>query len=456
MILSEKHKHFLHRAAFGPGIADLRNDIDIADLMVGSSGKQSIDIVVRPQSKDVKTDAGQRKELIQAARKQVFALNAAWVHQLVSPDIRAREKLTFFWHDHFACRVRAPFLIQQQNNVLRDHALGDFASLLMSVSKDPAMLQFLNNQQNRKNSPNENFAREVLELFTLGHGYYNESDIRNAARAFTGWSFNVMTGSFDFRERAHDDGMKEFKGKRGTFSGEDIIAIILEDPRTAQFITEKLWDFYVGDPDATIINSLSREFFNSNYNIGQLLDVIFSSEWFYASQYRGNRIKSPVELIAGLMTQTGGTFQNAQSSLYIQRALSQVLFFPPNVGGWPSGTSWIDSSSLAFRLALPALLLRNSETDIDLKDDGDVNNIINEATSKKLDFRVDWELIAHTFSRHNEQETLDVLEYYLLARETSKANKRIVQKFAGKGENDTVFFKKAFTAFMSLPEYQLC
>jgi uncharacterized protein (DUF1800 family) len=366
--------------------------------------------------------------------------------------------MTLFWHDHFACRILAPYLAQQHNNTLRKHALGKFDDLLMAVSKDPAMLQFLNNQQNKKDSPNENFAREVLELFTLGRGHYTEEDIRNAARAFTGWAFNPATGTFVFRARQHDAGPKTFRGKTGNFSGEQILSMVLEDKQTARFITRKIWTYLVSHEttDEKILTSLSESFYKSDYNIEKLLSSIFSSDWFYEERFTGNRIKSPVDFLAGMLTHTGGEFENPESLVFIQRALGQILFQPPNVGGWPTGKEWIDSSSLTFRLSLPSIMLKNAPTDFEAKDDGDANNAANTAKANKLVFRVDWAPLVSRFMKGTAEESLALIEDYLLAKPTSNANRKLVRESVENSENDNVFIQKAFIGFMSLPEYQLC
>lgn len=427
--------------------------------MHNARGNRPIEVVEKTQITPWRMDTSKQnaKQAFVKSRDHIIALNTSWMGQLAEPSIVLREKMTLFWHDHFACRVRFAYLAQQQNNILRKYALGSFKDLLLAISKDPAMLQFLNNQQNKKNSPNENFARELLELFTLGRGHYSEEDIKNSARAFTGWSFNPVSGKFFFREKVHDDEMKTFKGKYGKFSGEDILNIILNDKQTARFITEKIWRYFVSNEELNeeIIGSLAATFYQSDYNIEKLLTEIFSSTWFYEPRFRGNRIKSPVELIAGIATQTGGEFENPHAVLFIQRALSQVLFFPPNVGGWPAGTGWIDSSSLTFRMSLPAVVLKNSETEVEAKDDGDANNATNLAKAKKLTFTVDWPRLTEQFVKNNSEESLESLEYYLLATPVTEANKKIVRAYAGKSAGDPEFIMKAFIGFMSLPEYQL-
>jgi uncharacterized protein (DUF1800 family) len=451
MTASSQQKHFYSRAGFGlPSGTDittpaqsLKNQSVLIPLTV-------VTIDPPPSDKDMV------KEKLKKKRSEVLALNAAWFSQLTDPQAVIREKMTFFWHDHFACRSRNAYLAQQQVNTLRQHALGSFADLLMAISKDPAMLQFLNNQQNKKDSPNENFAREVMELFTLGRGNYSEADIRNAARAFTGWSFNPSTGQFLVRPRQHDNDSKTFRGKVGNFSGEDIINMILEDKQTATFITRKITSFFVGEVDTEVVNGLAADFYNSKYDIEKLMFSIYTGSWFYAPRYIGNRIKSPVELIAGIQTHTQGTFNNALNITYLQKALGQVLLQPPNVSGWPNGKEWIDSSSLAFRMSLPKLLVASDESPIAAKDDGDVNNEANRANkANKISFSIDIEALAKVFTKNSAKETLASIETHLLACPALEASRKFVSALTADSPNDVEFIKKAFIGFMSLPEYQL-
>jgi uncharacterized protein (DUF1800 family) len=180
-------------------------------------------------------------------------------------------------------------------HVIRQNALGSFRTLLHGVSKSAAMLKFLNAQQNRKDHPNENFAREVMELFTLGRGNYTENDIKEAARAFTGWSANLQ-GDFVFRRFQHDNGSKTVLGKTGNFTGEDVLDILLEKKGTAAYITQKIYRFFVNEAvDKEKADWLSARFYQSDYNIGQLMKDIFTSDWFYEAKNIGTRIKSPIE-----------------------------------------------------------------------------------------------------------------------------------------------------------------
>jgi uncharacterized protein (DUF1800 family) len=459
MIANQNDKHLRLRAAFGLSPQKKSPYNNVLAWINSSTRNSPIEVIEKTEMpSDAKDTPKQNAKLaLVKSREQVLKLNETWMTQLTDSAVVAREKMTLFWHDHFACRARSAYLAQQQNNVLRQHALGKFGDLLHAVSKDPAMLQFLNNQQNKKNSPNENFARELLELFTLGRGHYSEEDIKNSARAFTGWSFNPVSGKFFFREKVHDEGVKVFRGKQGKLKGEDILRIILEDKQTAYFVTDKIWRYLVchEETDNDLLHELARGFYESGYDIEKLLLKIFSSTWFYEPRFTGNRIKSPIEFVAGIITQTGGKFEHSQAVLFIQRALSQILFFPPNVGGWPAGTGWIDSSSLTFRMSLPSLLLKNSAPTIEAKDDGDVNNATNYSTAKKLTFYVDWENLANQFTKTTAAESLAALEYYLLARPATEAGKKIVHKSAADSHVDTEFIKNACIGFMSLPEYQL-
>lgn len=311
----------------------------------------------------------QRRQQNQDIRGAFYAMNTGWLTRMATSEAQLREKLTFFWHGHFACRVRRPDAALQLHNTIRRLALGKFPELLLAVSREPAMLQFLNNQQNRKQSPNENFAREVMELFTLGRGNYSETDVKEAARAFTGWGYNSK-GQFVCRENQHDDGPKTLLGRTGNFSGGQALEIMLAQPACAEFITTRLYRFFVNEvPDPAHIRPLAQAFFRSGYDIAALLEQLFSADWFYAAANVGTRIKSPVELLVGMKRTLGLELANERPLIVFQKALGQTLFQPPNVAGWPGGRAWIDSSSLLYRLQLPAVLLRNAAFDVQLKQD---------------------------------------------------------------------------------------
>ncbi len=362
----QKIHHLLDRAAFGPSFNELPSygDYSLQKLTNGiftsSRDFTELDVVDR-ESAFIRNPSSLTPEEKRAFRKKQRALmldlNVAWISKMSTTGAVLREKMTLFWHDHFACNVKNPYFAQELNNSLRRNALGSFGKMLFEVSKSPAMLQFLNNQQNRAKSPNENFAREVMELFTLGRDHYTEDDIKNAARAFTGWGFN-RDGEFVFRSKQHDYGRKTFMGKRGNFGGEDILKMLLENRQTSRYLTEKIYRYFINEEvDEDFLNSLSGGFYNSGYNIARLMYDIFTSDRFYDDANLNSLVKSPSELIVGYGRLLPVTSFDKKSIIRMQRALDQVLFMPPNVGGWPYGKEWINSTSVVYRMQLPYTFL---------------------------------------------------------------------------------------------------
>lgn len=369
--------HLMHRAGFGPSPAEwarhasLSSSEWVALVLADSAESRDLDVMDgerRPDPRDrQRMNAEQKQAQREANQRALLRLNAAWIDRMAGPYGQLREKMTLFWHDHFACRLPIVHLAQPQNNTLRRHALGSFRDLLFAISQDPGMLFFLNNQQNRKEQPNENFARELLELFTLGQGHYSEQDIREAARAFTGWGFN-LAGEFVFRRWQHDTGSKTFRGHSGNFTGEDILNLVLDDRQTAHFLTEKLYRYLVHpEPDAEVVAAWAKQFYESDYDIAGLLATMLHSDHFYAPRNRAMRIKAPVEYLAGLIRKFALHFESEEGMLVVQRILGQVLLQPPSVAGWPEGRACIDGSSLLFRLQLPRVLLAGQTADFVLK-----------------------------------------------------------------------------------------
>ncbi|GHN00177.1 hypothetical protein WSM22_16660 [Cytophagales bacterium WSM2-2] len=449
----DKTKHLCNRAGFGYALSEEKKQVK--SFFVKSSDS-FIDAIPKPEIPQNPQGKMQFKDIFQQSRENLMKLNLSWMEKLRTTEDPLREKMVLFWHNHFACRSLIPYLSQQQNNVLRKHALGSFADMLMEISKDPAMLQFLNNQQNRKGHPNENFAREVMELFTLGRGNYTETDIKEAARAFTGWGFSLK-GEFQFREKQHDFDAKTFRGQTKNFSGEDIINSILEDKQTAKFISQKIISDFVSydNPPSGLVDDCAQSFYKSGYDIGKLMKDILSSDVFNKKEFAGNRVKTPVELIIGVQHQTVSQFADTQSLIFMQRALSQLLFFPPNVGGWPRGKQWIDSSSLTFRMAMPQMLFTKQETDFQAKDDGDVNSLKEKKPKRDFSLNADWKNLATTF-KGTAENVYAKAEDYLLSSATSPENKKMILKMTTGAKDETDLVKKIFMGIMSLPEYQLC
>ena len=396
-----------------------------------------------------------RKDRMKKNREDIRALNVAWMSAMADGKTSLRERMSLFWHGHFACRVQNAGFVQSYLNTIRKNALGNFGDLLMAVSREPAMLQFLNNQQNRKNKPNENFAREVMELFTLGRGNYTEKDVKEGARAFTGWGFD-LNGQFQFRERLHDPDEKNFLGKTGNFQGEDIIRILLEQKQTARFITTKIYKSFVSEiPDERNITELADDFYRSGYDISKLMHNIFTSKWFYENSPKTLLIKSPVELLIGIQRTLGGDFTEKEPVLYIQKVLGQVLFYPPNVAGWPGGRNWIDSSSLLFRMQLPDLMFGVATQNVRAKDSGDVNDQFVRRIGENSRIRVDWGKWAKYFEGVPDEKLPDSLAGTLLAVQPAASVMALVVNKSAVVTERMERIKKLTLAIMSLPEYQI-
>ena len=370
-------RHLLERSGFGapPDLVDQYAKLERAQaierLLDGhSSGLQRSPPNIpyeRPgQLKslpDEERKAAQREHFRQGAE-----MRAWWTGEMLrAPTAQdaLRERMTLFWHNHFVSsqqKVKSGNLMLRQNEILRRNALGSFAQMLHAVAKDPAMLIYLDGANSRKASPNENFAREVMELFTLGEGSYREQDIKEAARAFTGWSFAPLTGDFIWRPALHDSGEKTILGRRGDFDGDAVLDILLAQPATAQFIASKLWrEFISPTPDPVEIRKIAAALRGAGYQIRPALKLVFLSEAFWSQQNRASLTKAPVDFVIGTLRTLMVDVPDALPLALSLRHLGQDLFAPPNVRGWPGGEAWINSSSLLARKQFIERLLRASE-----------------------------------------------------------------------------------------------
>lgn len=488
IVNQSKNLHLLWRAGFGPAVEQLGDlekysprqfykalakasdkkpeYIDVADdylkgLMMG------IEEVGRQQRKEM--DEDQRKMVQQKNRQGVRNLNMFWMHEMVNTGSQLREKLSFFWHGHFACRNLNVFYQQGLLDILRRNALGSFRTMLYEVSKSAAMLNFLNNQQNRKDHPNENFAREVMELFTLGRGNYTEEDVKEAARAFTGWA-STPKSEFIFRRGQHDFGTKTVLGKTGSFTGEDVLDILLEQKQTAKHISQKMYQFFVNDMiDEKHVEWLADRFYKSDYDIGKLCEDIFTSEWFYDDNNIGVKIKSPVELLVGIQRMLPMTLQNDEALMLLQRVLGQLLFYPPNVAGWPGGKAWIDSSTLMMRMRIPQMLNDQDEMNVKPKDDDDTmmgrKNDDNDdpkakgykqmnRLNKPILVNIDWTKYINNFQPVQREKVMDSISRTLLLTRRTVSDE-LIKKYSNETSREE-FIKSTTIQIMSTPEYQLC
>lgn len=461
MKLSKRQiQHLYWRAGFGPDPCNLNNaigktSVELVDHLFKSSEKaeylemdfSKLDVDRKSLSKD------EKKKLRKLGTKMVYELDTMWLKQMVETKAVLREKMTFFFHDHFAVRIKNPKENLELNNILRKHALGNFGELLMEVSKSPAMIGFLNNKQNKKDSPNENFAREVMELFTLGRDNgYTENDIKEAARAFTGWS--VAKGEFIFRQRQHDTESKTILGETGNFDGEDVIRILLKQKQTARYLASKILDFFVGRTiSEEYLEVYTQELYLSNYNIEVLLRGIFTSRIFYLEDTIACKIKSPTELIVGMTRLFQIDYREPKALIQIQRKLNQVLFFPPNVAGWSGGRAWIDSSTLMIRLKLSSLLLNFGVIEWDEKgDDPEQKLILIEKKRDKIQEKIEKKINAHPnwkdFEKNMNGHEDDLAAFLIQARLSEGAQVTI-------DKSDSVSLKDRAIELLSLPEYQL-
>lgn len=373
---SEDARHLLNRTGFG---APPREVAEFARL----TREQAVDRLLASRRSEpfnappvvefvaplrVRNASEEEKILIRAEAQKVVGLRAWWLQEMVSaptPADALRERMTLFWHNHFVSsqqKVKSAPLLLQQNLLLRRHALGNFGELLHAASKDPAMIVYLDSATNRKGSPNENFAREVMELFTLGEGHYGEQDIKEAARAFTGWSVEPESGEFKWRAPAHDAGVKRVLGVEGDFDGDAVLDILLRQPAAAEFIAGKLWrEFVSPQPDAREIQRIAANFRDSGYEMKAALRALLLSPHFWARENRATLVKSPADLVVGSVRTLDIRISDTLPLAFTLRNLGQDLFAPPNVKGWPGGEAWINSTTLLARKSFIERLLRSEE-----------------------------------------------------------------------------------------------
>jgi len=463
--MTEQHiKHLYWRAGFGIGISEfnsIRNQSNskiVSNLFTNSKKitPLALDLsefvsLKNKSPKILKKEMGEAnfQKLRQKSQKKVRDLNYAWINKLTDSKELIREKMTLFWANIFVCRDTQIFHIQQFNNTLRKNALGNFRTFVKEIAREASMSKYLNNNQNRKKSPNENFARELMELFTLGIGNYTEQDIKESGRAFTGWGFK-NDGAFFLRKKQHDYGVKTFFGKKGNFNGDDIIDIILEQRQCAKFICTKIYKYFVNP----IINEKNLEeitnIFYKNYDIKELMTYIFNSKWFYNEENIGVKIKSPIELLVGIRKVVPVTFIKKKQLNYLQKMMGQVLLYPENVSGWKGNKNWIDSNTLMFRMKLASLILNNAV--INLEEKGAFEDSFNQYyknTKKRNTYIVtskNWTI----FNKFYGDLSPDALKKLLLISPIDTDTEKFLNALEVKSN------KNFCIQLMSIPEYQLC
>lgn len=346
----KKVGHLYRRAAFGANWSELQAGLkaDPQELITG---------LLRGGSPAAHFDAATDDFLAKAARKfnDGNQASAWWLYRIMYGGHPLREKLSLFWHNHFAtsnAKVQNVGYMVGQYDLIQRHALGSFAELLQGMSKDPAMMVWLDTIQSKKGTPNENYARELMELFSLGIGHYSEKDIREAARAFTGWE--IKDGKFHENKSEFDASTKAVLGRTGEWRGQDIVRICLEQKACARFIVNKLYRFLISEsevPAAALIDPLAEKY-AVDYDTGKLVETMLRSNLFFSEHAYRARIKSPVDFVAGmarsLEAQMGTNGSGVNLTVALQ-TLGQQLFHPPSVKGWDGGTAWLNGQTLLFR-----------------------------------------------------------------------------------------------------------
>ena len=452
-------KHFLHlygRAGFGATQTDLKQYAnssrpEIVDSLFKSSKVSKLLEVDVSEFKNIKVkdlDKMAVQELRKKSRKKIQTFNIKWIERLVTSEETLREKMTLFWANHFVCKDDNILFVQNYNNTLRTNALGNFGDFTKAISKEPAMIKYLNNKQNRKQRPNENFARELMELFTLGIGNYTEKDIKESARAFTGYN-NDLNGNFKVRTRQHDEGEKTFLKKKGNFNGDDIINIILEQKQCARFVCEKIYAYFVNETVNTSHVEELTNIFYKDYDINNIMRYIFNSDWFYSEEHIGTKIKSPIELLVSMNKIVPMVFKKQKDVFKIQKLLGQILLNPPNVAGWKGGRNWIDSNTIMLRLKLPSILLGNAQ--ISIKPKGEFEDSYEEFYAKgrrKKIINVTPNWVA--FEKQFENTTFKDFEQQLITTQISAGTQTYLSLLSQSSKREYCI------QLMSLPEYQMC
>ena len=424
--------HLYRRAGFGANRAELTAAVEAG---VNGAVNNLLTATAEPE--------GYRSEVADLAHASmatgnVQQLSAWWTYRMLSTPAQLLEKVTLLWHGHFATsaqKVEDAELMFNQNNLLRRYALGDFAQLLLEISRDPAMLIYLDSVTNRKAHPNENYAREIMELFCLGEGNYTENDIRELARCFTGWE--VKNKKFRFNRYQHDTGSKSVLGQTGKFGGAEGVRIVVDQAAAPEFIAMKLVKFLVLDepqPSQELLAPLARELRDHEMQIAPVVRRILTSNVFYSPHSTGRKVRSPVELAIGFLRSLEGSTDSYELAQKLQ-TLGQGLLYPPSVKGWDGGRTWVNSSTLLGRSNLIRSLLDNEKT------------------------RFGRTSLAEYLASEGAESTDEVIDWFqtsLFAVDIPAAARERIRTLPGAGNNRSEKLKDAVHALCTLPEFQLC
>ncbi len=407
------------------------------------------------------------REIQREQRQQSVELRHWWLERMTHGTRPFQEKMTLFWHGHFATsieKVREPYLMWRQNELFRRLATANWLQLLTEVARDPAMLVWLDQAQSRKEHPNENFAREVMELFALGEGYYTEKDITEAARALTGWSFDRFSQRFVEKPSWHDEGTKTVLGRTGNLDGKDFLETIVKQPQAAKFITTKLWKFFASeDVSNELADALADVFRKADNNFKPLMRTILLSEEFYSPGAMKSQVKSPVQWLVGSVKMLERELPIAQICFGLTRNLGQDLFAPPNVKGWDGGLTWITTNNLLARYNQAAVLVQGDMTMaagiaasvIPNQNAGAMRQIENRVRNIR-GIKVDVAKILTGKERTDKDALVAALEKRLLQSKLKPKQERALRDYLdSQGDLDDGDILGAIRLVMSTPEFQL-
>jgi uncharacterized protein (DUF1800 family) len=477
--------HLLNRAGFGGSpdeikqLADLSHDQVVASLLDYENIPDSTPdpVWAKPdpdhmkQLRDsIKAATPEERRMIQQQESKtqyarMIELRGWWLNRMAKGPRPFQEKMVLFWHGHFATsfeKVREPYYMWRQNELFRRMATGNWQQLLTEAGKDPAMLIWLDQAQSRKEHPNENFARENMELFSLGEGHYTEKDVTEGARALTGWSLDRINQKYIYRPFFHDNGGKTFLGVTGNLNGDDVMAQIVAQPQAARFITAKIWNYFAGQPPSDELNDALAAVFRENGNdFKPFLRVMFRSEEFYDSSIVRNEVKSPVQWLVSSVRMLECDLPPPIISWGMLRQLGQDLFAPPNVKGWDGGITWITTNTLLTRYNDAATLVQGTfpqltPDDFARKPGGAGGKKIEQIAQRVHIGGVNLEKILTPDERADKDLLVASLEHRLLQSDLHGDQEKVLRDFLNSKTklNDADIFT-VIRLVMSTPEYQV-
>jgi len=485
-----KARHLLNRAGFGvprsrwealtdKGVEAAVQELVFYETQFESSAKPSLvlDNPSRSETREMYGDADEearreiRNERRKEERKSLSQLKGWWLNRMSTTKRPLQEKLALFWHGHFATsaqKVQPPLHNWQVNDIARKNASGNFKTMTIEMGQSPAMLRYLDNNRSTKRKPNENWARELMELFTMGQGNYTEDDIKNSARAFTGW--NCDHERFQYREDQHDFGSKTFMGRTGDLDGWDIVDIIFEQPATAEYIAGELWTYFAYEnPEPEIVSELAATLRDNDYEMKPMLEQLFASRAFYSDKAIGTQIKSPAQLVIQLCSDLGVEEPPYALMNSAMRQLGQDLFYPPNVKGWDGGRAWINANALLYRYNLPGTLISPRATRNDRMQQNKRKPAKADESMKmerKPNRPVPWDANAFfsQFAFETVGECVDTMSTYFLSVPLSPAQRATIVEAMDAREQTPmtpnsvsgVRMRTALHLLTSSAEYQLC